>query len=51
MRFAAGHARYKTLSMLGMGAFGSVWLCQNRSTGAQVAVKVLERGINVKYVR
>ncbi|KAK9834635.1 hypothetical protein WJX74_006249 [Apatococcus lobatus] len=47
----AGHARWKTLDMLGMGAFGSVWLCENRSTGARFAVKVLERGINVKYVR
>ena len=45
---ATGYARWKTLDMLGMGACGSVWLCENRSSGAKVAVKVLERGFNVE---
>lgn len=34
---------YSIGNMLGSGAFGTVWLAQNRATGARAAIKIVDR--------
>jgi serine/threonine-protein kinase SRK2 len=46
----AGHPKYERVRDLNSGAFGTVILARNRSTGRQVAVKLLPRGDRVGRV-
>lgn len=43
-----GHPRYEKIQDLSAGSFGFVQLCKNKQTGELVAIKLMERGDNIK---